>query len=257
MSRTKSSAYRLGDDLANAGEYTRRHNACLRAIRDMVAAVAIGQLVLGDKEDAARTAFLNEGHVVDLAEIGGDDDTGADMLYEVKCKSALCKKFSCGYGSASHGGAPASVGWKVGFGSTEEEERVRILGCQERGLPRQGPMDHASGKGWVAAKKGAYHDALTKKRSRVVPAVVESTGGQCPALRAQMRRLEGRAKGAGASDRTNYGRTRASARSYLVHHTQRISLAAVMYDAIAIRKRMLSKKQDHAARAAPTDGARA
>ena len=47
------------------------------------------------------------------------------------------------------------------------------------------------------------------------------------------------------------------ARSYLVHHTQRISLAAVMYDAIAIRKRMLSKKQDHAARAAPTDGARA
>ena len=51
--------------------------------------------------------------------------------------------------------------------------------------------------------------------------------------------------------------TRASARSYLVHHTQRISLAAVMYDAIAIRKLMLSKKQDHAARAAPTDGARA
>ena len=39
------------------------------------------------------------------------------------------------------------MGWKVGFGSTEEEERVRILGCQERGLPRQGPMDHASGKG--------------------------------------------------------------------------------------------------------------
>ena len=33
--------------------------------------------------------------------------------------------------------------------------------------------------------------------------------------------------------------------------------AAVMYDAIAIRKRMLSKKQDHAAHAAPTDGARA
>ena len=79
-------------------------------VADEVDAVAIGQLVLGDKEDAARTAFLNEDHVVDLAEIGGDDDTGADMLYEIKCKSALCKQFSCGNGSASHGGAPASVG---------------------------------------------------------------------------------------------------------------------------------------------------
>ena len=123
---------RLGDGLANAGEYSRRHNACLRAIRDMIAAVAIGQVVLGDKEDAARTAFLNEGHVVDIAEIGGDEDTGADVLYEVKCKSALKQHFSCGHGSATNGGAPASMGCKIGFGSTEEEERVRILGCKER-----------------------------------------------------------------------------------------------------------------------------
>ena len=67
--------------------------------------------------------------------------------------------------------------------------------------------------------------------------------------------LEGRAKGAGASDRTKYGSTRASARSFMVHHTQRISLAAVKYDALAIRKKMLSKKQKLAAHAAPTDGA--
>ena len=50
-----------------------------------------------------------------------------------------------------------------------------------------------------------------------------------PALRAEMRRLEQRAKGAGASDRTKYGTSRCSARSYVVHHTQRISLAAAMY----------------------------
>ena len=37
----------------------------LRAIRDMIAAVAIGAVVLGDKEDLARTAMLNEGHAVD------------------------------------------------------------------------------------------------------------------------------------------------------------------------------------------------
>ena len=67
--------------------------------------------------------------------------------------------------------------------------------------------------------------------------------------------LEGRTKGAGASDRTKYGSTRASARSFMVHHTQRISLAAVKYDALAIRKKMLSKKQKLAAHAAPTDGA--
>ena len=149
------------------------------------------------------------------------------------------------------------MGRKIGFGSTEEEERVRILGCKERGLPSQGPMDHTTGKGWVAAKKGDYHDALTKKRSRVVAAVIEATGGQSPALRAEMRRLEQRAKGAGASDRTKYGTSRCSARSYMVHHTQRISLAAAMYDAMAIRKRLLGKKQKIAAPAAPTDDARA
>ena len=96
---------------------------------------------------------------------------------------------------------------------------------------------------------------LVNKRSRVVPAVIESTGGLSPPLRAQMRCLEGRAKGTGASDRTKYGSTRASARSFMVHHTQRISLAAVKYDALAIRKKMLSKKQKLAAHAAPTDGA--
>ena len=149
------------------------------------------------------------------------------------------------------------MGHKIGFGSTEEEERLRILGCQERGARSQGPMDHATGKGWVAAKKGDYADALLNKRSRVVPAVIEATGGLSPALRAEMRRLEGRTRGAGANDRTKYGCTRASASSYMAHHTQRISLAAVMYDAMAIRKRVLAKKQQHAAHAARSDGARA
>ena len=233
---------RLGDDLANAGEYSRRHNACLRAIRDMIAAVAIGPVVLGDKEDLARTAMLNEGHAVDCAEVGGDEDTGGDVLYEVKCKSALCKKWSAGRGSATHGGQPASMGHKIGFGSTEEEERVRILGCKARGRPRDGPMRHDTGKGWVARRGGDYEDALVVKRSKVVPAVIESTGGQSPPLVSQTRRLAERAKGKGATDRTNYGRTRISARSFEEHHTQRISLAAVMYDAMAIRKRLLSKK---------------
>ena len=147
------------------------------------------------------------------------------------------------------------MGHKIGFGSTEEEERVRILGCKERGLPREGAMNHINGKGWVMGRKGDYHDALTVKRSKVVTAVVESTGGQSPPLRSQVRRLAERATGNGAVDRTNYGRTRVSARSYEEHHTQRISLAAVMYDAMAIRKRLLSKKQTRmAAHAVPPGG---
>ena len=34
-------------------------------------AVAVGQIVLGDKEDLARTAFLNEDHAVDVESYPG------------------------------------------------------------------------------------------------------------------------------------------------------------------------------------------
>ena len=47
----------------------------------MIAAVAIGAVVLGVKEDLARTAMLNEGHAVDVAELGTDEETGADGLF--------------------------------------------------------------------------------------------------------------------------------------------------------------------------------
>ena len=41
---------RKGDHQANTGEFNRRHNHGLRALHDMLAAVALGPLVLGDKE---------------------------------------------------------------------------------------------------------------------------------------------------------------------------------------------------------------
>eukprot|EP00964_Phaeocystis_antarctica_P009480 scaffold5135_cov63-Phaeocystis_antarctica.AAC.2 len=52
-----------------------------------------------------------------------------------------------------------------------------------------------------------------------------------------------RTKGKGAVDRTNYGLTRRSTRSFEMHYKQRISLAAVMPDAKAIRRRLLALKQ--------------
>ncbi len=73
------------------------------------------------------------------------------------------------------------------------------------------------------------------------------------------KRYTGRAKGAGAVDRTRYGETRASTTSFYVHHMQRISKAAVYYDARAIRKRVVAINQSiSAAHAAPTaDGSEA
>ena len=76
----------------------------------MVGAVAVGACVLGDKGEPEKTAMLNEGHAVDLAELGGDDVTGGgDMLYEIKVPSPLTKKWSAGKGSKDGGGAPATV----------------------------------------------------------------------------------------------------------------------------------------------------
>ena len=45
-------------------------------------------------------------------------------------------------------------------------------------------------------------------------------------------------KGKGAVDRTRYGAARLAPRSYFVHHTQRISLAAVLGDAEGIQRQI-------------------
>ena len=44
--------------------------------------------------------------------------------------------------------------------------------------------------------------------------------------------------GTGATDRTTYGGTRISTKSFYVHHSQMLSKAAVMHDAKAIRKQI-------------------
>ena len=49
--------------------------------------------------------------------------------------------------------------------------------------------------------------------------------------------------GKGATDRTVYGTTRVSTRSFYTHHTQQMSKAAVMHDAKAIRRQVLYLKQ--------------
>ena len=144
---------RKGDKLANGGEYNRRHNATLRAGADMVRAGAVGAIVLGDKEKPELTNMLNDGHVLDFAELDGDPDGGGDVIYEVKVPTPLKKKYSEGNGSAA-GGQPASVGHIHGFGSTLEEYSKLTYGLKQRGSPRDRPFDHKSGKGYVPPTQG-------------------------------------------------------------------------------------------------------
>jgi hypothetical protein len=90
--------------------------------------------------------------------------------------------------------------------------------------------------------KGDYADALSKG-SRVIPAVVETTGGVVPHLRAYLRYLARRARRARGLDGTVYGSSRTSANSFYKHHIQRIALAAQLGDARGIRRAIRERKQ--------------
>lgn len=106
----------------------------------------------------------------------------------------------------------------------------------------QGPFQHATGVGWVARKEGQYADALARK-TKVCLVLVESLGGIYYSTKAQLYKLSKRATGPSAVDRTRYGRAAASPRSFMQHHSQRISRAAVMGDAAAICKKVVALKQ--------------
>ena len=52
-----------------------------------------------------------------------------------------------------------------------------------------------------------------------------------------------RARAKGGTDRTKYGSSRASTRSFYVHHMQQVSKAAVITDAAAIGRQITSLNQ--------------
>ena len=67
-----------GDDASNNANHNRRHNACFTAWYNAISAVRVAttQTVLGDKAHGALTKQFNDfndGHVVDIAEIGSGD----------------------------------------------------------------------------------------------------------------------------------------------------------------------------------------
>ena len=81
------------------------------------------------------------------------------------------------------------------------------------------------------------------KRNKVIVWLVECFGGIAPQPLARLRRNARRAKTKGARDRTKYGASRVSPRSYLAHHVQQISAATVRADAENIRAQIVCVKQ--------------
>ena len=69
----------LGDTACNSGEHSTRHHATNRAWRAALAAVAIGPVLLGDKQEADKYKQYNTGHVPDLVQPGASA-WGTDWL---------------------------------------------------------------------------------------------------------------------------------------------------------------------------------
>ena len=90
--------------------------------------------------------------------------------------------------------------------------------------------------------RGDYHDALHNKRSTVIVNLVEATGGLSPPSAGRLWRQARRAGVKGARDGTRYGTLRISPKSFVVHHTQRISKAAVIGDARNIKEQIRARK---------------
>ena len=204
----------------------------LRAWYDAAQAVAEGPVIQGDKTDEGRTKQYNDGHIPDLVEVGAGPG-GKDRLKEIKCFSALKKSWRAGKGSTKHGGCAISIGHTHAFGNTEEHARWENLGCKERGRPADGPLNHTTGKGWVPAHCGFYHDALFTKRNEVDVILHENLGGGfAPPSVAAMYKYSKKARL--GLDRTKYTSRRPI--SFMTHHTQRISLAVVKAEGAAMHQ---------------------
>jgi hypothetical protein len=238
----------LGDRRCNGGAHGPRHNAVLRAVRDVVAAVATNTVLLGDKEQRDHYQQYNAGYVADLIQPGASP-WGTDWLAEIKCPSPLTLSHHAGRGNSKGAGTLQDVGHFYAFGSTEEHLHLDIYGCAKRGRRADGPFNHATGRGYVEAKKGHYDDGIKKKNNMVVAVVVESFGGI--GTRAQ-RAFKFAARRAGdkkrGRDGTKYSRTRPA--SFLTHHMRQISSAAVITDAYNIEKEIIGIKISQAPRGA-------
>ena len=215
-----------GDKKSGGANHNRRHNAALNGWHAAISAVATTQTVQGDKQNGARTKQFNDyndGHVVDIAEIGSGE-RGEDKCLEIKVFATLgeakCK--AAGLGSTVNGGTVKAVGHKYPFGNNEEKCRLENLGCKTRGRPSDGFFKHDTGTGYVKGRQGAYHDALFKKNNTVEILLHENLGGGFSPPAAHKIRRNGRKARNHGIDRTPYMSDRKM--SYVSFHTRAISM---------------------------------
>ena len=95
----------------------------------------------------------------------------------------------------------------------------------------EGPLVHATGKGWVKEHKGQYYDALHVKNGIVKICLVESRGGIAPPTKRIIFNFAKEVGSPSAVDRTDYGTASGSAQGFAQHHSQQLSRAAVCGDA--------------------------
>ena len=120
-----------------------------------------------------------------------------------------------------------------------------------------------AGSGWGAVLRRSY-DAKWVKKAITRLVLVETLGGIAPPTKQFLHVFAKEAAG-NKTDRTEYGAASASASSFVVHHTQQISMAAVAGDAENINKQarkmrtnwIKNKQAQTASCPAPVGGARA
>ena len=131
-------------------------------------------VILGDKGDGsakaraaakARYSWAKADHVPDIIEKHAAHN-GNHVLYESKVYTPLKMSDNLGTGTARGGGSPSTAaGNLVAFGCTEEKLLRDIYGARPRGAAADGPFNHATGLGWVAAQAGYYTDAIKDKKN--------------------------------------------------------------------------------------------
>ena len=152
---------------------------------------------------------------------------GNHVLYESKVYTSLKTSDNLGNGTARGGGSPSTAaGNLVAFGCTEEKLLRDIYGARPRGAAADGPFNHTTGLGWVAAQAGYYTDAIKNKKNTVIALIAENFGGVTPAVTALLRRLDKRS----CADTTRYGEY--STHDFYGHHAAAISLAIVTGEAV-------------------------
>ena len=110
-------------------------------------------------------------------------------------------------------------------------------------MPRISPLCQLCLRGILLCTGAQYYDAKWVKKAITRLVLVETLGGIAPPTKQFLHVFAKEAAGS-KTDRTEYGAASASASSFVVHHTQQISMAAVAGDAENINKQARNARAD-------------